>query len=294
MLNMSVSIIGCGWLGQALAQRLLASNINIIASYQSPETLGKLSELDIPATQLILPLVDDVMASNCLEKIAGVDLRLFQQDVLIIAIPPQLKKGRLDYQLKIQQLVHLAELGSTQHIILLNSTAIYNGLVGRVDEASQLALKAEKVTSLLAAEQAVKTFTKRVHILRLAGLVGPNRHPGKFLQAKRVFENASAAVNLVHQTDVVNIIEKLINFDSVDSKKSIYNVVSNTDSDRRGYYQAAAQVLSLPVPKFAEEQQQNSGKKIMGETLRRELAYAYRHDDLLSWLEDSSHMLNKT
>tara|TARA_R110000744_G_scaffold74391_2_gene148601 strand:+ start:2565 stop:3440 length:876 start_codon:yes stop_codon:yes gene_type:complete len=291
---MSASIIGCGWLGQALAQRLLASNIDIMASYQSPQTGERLSALNIPATQLSLPLVDDVLSINHLDNTLGVDPRLFQQNVLIIAIPPQLKKGRLDYPLKVQQLVHLAELGKTQHIILLNSTAIYNGLVGRVDETNELDLTAEKVDSLLAAEQAVKNFSKRVHILRLAGLVGPNRHPGKFLQAKRIFENASAAVNLVHQTDVVNILEKLIHLNSAQSKQNIYNVVSHTDSNRQRYYQVAAQALSLPVPKFAVEQQQNFGKKIIGETLRRELSYDYVHDDLLFWLKDVNLVLGNT
>lgn len=296
---MSVSIIGCGWLGQALAKRLLANNSNIIASYQSPQSHEKLKALDIPATQLVLPLVDDVMSYHQLDNIVGVDKRLFQQDVLIIAIPPQLKKGRVDYPLKIQQLVHLAELGNIKHIILLNSTAIYNGLEGRVDEASQLAVKAEKVASLFAAEQAVSMFSKRVHILRLAGLVGPNRHPGKFLQSKRVFENAAAQVNLVHQMDVVNILERLIQLDNTESKQSIYNVVSNTNSDRQSYYQRAAQVLNLPVPEFAVEQQQNQspektiiGKKIIGEILRSELAYHYQYDDLLRWLSEDSSMLD--
>ena len=283
---MSVSIIGCGWLGKALAQRLLISNVKVMASCQSQQSLEALNALNIPATQLILPIADDVMRINRLEDIAGVDIALFQQAVLIIAIPPQLKKGRVDYPLKIQQLVRMAELGETKHIILLNSTAIYNGLVGRVDETTELNVQAEKVTSLFAAENAARSFSKRLDILRLAGLVGPNRHPGKFLQVARMFEHASAAVNLVHQTDVVNILERLIQLDSVDNKQSIYNVVSNTNSDRQSYYQLAAQVLGLPVPKFSVEQQQNTGKKIIGLTLRRQLNYDYTHDDLLSWLKD--------
>ncbi|MGB2741111.1 MAG: SDR family NAD(P)-dependent oxidoreductase [Cognaticolwellia sp.] len=290
---MSVSIIGCGWLGQALAQRLLANNIHIIASYQSAQSQEKLSALDIPAAQLILPLVGDVMNCHSLDSIDGLDARLFKQEVLIIAIPPQLKKGRVDYSLKIQQLVHLAELGNTKHIILLNSTAIYGDLVGPVDEDSRLDLNANKVSSLLAAEKEAKKFSKKLHILRLAGLVGPNRHPGKFLQAKRLFENASTVVNLVHQTDVVNILEKLIGLDSTDKKQFIYNVVSNTDSDREHYYQVAAEALSLPAPQFVVEQQANTGKKIIGAKLRHELNYHYQYDDLLSWLKDSSIMINK-
>ena len=127
---MSVSIIGCGWLGQALATRLMANKIDIIASYQSKKTSDKLADLAIPATKLVLPLMEDIITADSLDSITNVDVSLFQQSVLIIAIPPQLKKGRVDYPLKIQQLIHLAELGGTQHIILLNSTAIYNGLQG--------------------------------------------------------------------------------------------------------------------------------------------------------------------
>ena len=127
---MSVSIIGCGWLGQALATRLMANKIDIIASYQSKKTSDKLADLAIPATKLVLPLSEEAITADNLDSITNVDVSLFQQSVLIIAIPPQLKKGRVDYPLKIQQLIHLAELGGTQHIILLNSTAIYNGLQG--------------------------------------------------------------------------------------------------------------------------------------------------------------------
>ena len=189
--------------------------------------------------------------------------------------------------------MHLAELGETKHIILLNSTAIYNGLAGNVDETTPLDLNAEKVTSLLAAEQAIKAFTKRTHILRLAGLVGPNRHPGKFLQAARIFTNASAAVNLVHQNDVVSILLQLIEHTNTDNQQSIYNVVSNTDSDRQHYYQTAAQALNLPQPQFALEAEVTSGKKIIGTKLREQLAYQYQHDDLLAWLSDSSAVLAK-
>ena len=126
---MSVSIIGCGWLGQALATVLLSENIPVLASYQSQATLEKLNRLNIPATPLVLPLAVDINAIESTSNTVDVDQALFENDVLIIAIPPQIKKGKLDYPLKIKQLVKLAELGKTQHIILLNSTAIYNGLV---------------------------------------------------------------------------------------------------------------------------------------------------------------------
>ena len=276
---MSVSIIGCGWLGQVLAQTLLEKKIPVLASYQSQSTRDK---LNIPATQLVLPIgvSENKLDSDADSKL--VDKALFQQDVLVIAIPPQLKKGKFDYPLKIQQLVQLAESGQTKHIILLNSTAIYNGLVGEIDEDTSLNLNAEKVETLLAAEQAVQSFSKQLHILRLAGLVGPNRHPGKFLQSGRIFSNASAQVNLVHQADVVNIINSLIE-DSTVLSRQIYNVVSGTKTSRKDYYQVAAKALGLAIPSFEQEQESSTGKQVLGDKLRKELPYQYLYDDLLQW-----------
>lgn len=279
---MSVSIIGCGWLGQALAQVLLAENIEVLASYQSQSTLEKLNSLNIPSTQLMLPITAGINELENNLDIAGVEQALFQQDVLVIAIPPQLKKGRLDYPLKIQQLVKLAELGQTKQIVLLNTTAIYNGLAGEIDESKALNLSAEKVETLLAAEQAIQEFSKQVHILRLAGLVGPNRHPGKFLQADRLFKNASAQVNLVHQTDVVNIIKMLIE-GRVKQSSKIYNVVSGTKTSRKDYYQQTAKAMGLAEPRFEQEHVSNAGKQVVGDKLRKELNYNYLYDDLLQW-----------
>ena len=274
---MTVGIVGCGWLGQALAKSLMAEGTFVLASYQSQSTLEKLKLLNIPATPLTLPC-----AVNNENVMVGVDKALFEQEVLVIAIPPQLKKGKVDYPLKIQQLVALAEVGKTKHIILLNSTAIYNGIDGEVDENQVLNLSAEKVATLVEAECAVQEFSKQVHILRLAGLVGPKRHPGKFLQSGRMFTGASAQVNLVHQTDVVNIIKLLIK-NSTELSSGIYNVVSSTQVDRKTYYQTAAKALGITPPAFEQETTSKSGKKVMGDKLRNNLGYSYVYDDLVKW-----------
>ena len=280
---MSLSIIGCGWLGQKLALELLADNIDVVASYQSQTSKDKLSQLSIPAFELSLPIADNINTFNTVASSA-----LFQQQTLLIAIPPQLKRGKKDYPQKIQQLVKLAEQGQVQQIILLNSTAIYNGLSGDVNENSTLDLGAEKVSTLLAAEQAALAFSKNTIILRLAGLVGEKRHPGRFLTAKRIFEQANAWVNLVHQQDVNNIIKHLMQ-PKHQSQNAIYNVVSAKHYTREYFYQKAAQALSLPVPQFSPKptsyiSKSDAGKKVNGDKLRATLVYNYQYDDLLAWL----------
>lgn len=275
-----VSIIGCGWLGQALASQLIEENIPVAGSYQSSATKAKLNALGIDALKLVLPLSVDT-ACNELSY-----AQLFQQNTLVIAIPPQLKKGQTDYPRKVAELVDLAEQGNVEKIIFLNSTAIYNGLAGEVDEQSELDLKASKVQPLLAAEQAVRGFSKQSIILRLAGLVGPKRHPGKFLQLKREFASAKSPVNLVHQSDVVNIIKYFIAAAKPKSKSQVFNVVSNTNCTREHYYQTAAYALQLPRPEFKDEKELVLGKKVQGKKLIETISYHFQYDDLLQWVID--------
>lgn len=282
----SVSIIGCGWVGQALAQQLKNNDYHVLASYRSQTTQAKLVALDINSKPLTLPL-DEVSFRACCENEPHSSQALFQVDAMVIAIPPQLKKGQTDYAKKVNQLVALAEKGRVKSIIFLNSTAIYNGLHGEVDELSQLDLEAAKVAPLYEAEQAVKQFSGQSYILRLAGLVGPKRHPGRFLQLKREFANASSQVNLVHQSDVVNIIELLSKQQPVMNNSVIYDVVSQTHANRKEYYQSAAKALNLPQPCFNDDNEAEIGKKVRGLALRTDLAYDYVFDDLLVWLSDA-------
>ena len=186
--NLSVGIIGCGWLGKALAVSLLDKNISVLATSSKLENVEKLNQQSIIAQQLTLP--DDTT------QLAQHDV--FTKQSLVIAITPQFKQGRTDYADKITQLVNAAkQQGLVQRIILLSSTAIYNGLEGNVDEDSSICMEAEKVQILNAAEQAVLHFskqcskqgTKQGTVIRLAGLVGPDRHPGKFLLANKTISN---------------------------------------------------------------------------------------------------------
>lgn len=282
----SVSIIGCGWVGKALAQQLKGNDYHVLASYRSQTTQANLVALDINAKSLTLPL-DEAGFLACGDDERHTSHALFQVDVMVIAIPPQLKKGQTDYAKKVNQLVALAEKGCVKTIVFLNSTAIYNGLHGEVDELSQLDLEAAKVAPLYEAEQAVKQFSGQSYILRLAGLVGPKRHPGRFLQLKREFANANSQVNLVHQADVVNIIELLSEQQPKQNHSVTYDVVSQTHADRRTYYRTAAKALNLPEPYFNDENEAGIGKKVRGLALRSAIAYDYVFDDLLIWLSDA-------
>jgi len=275
--DFSVGIIGCGWLGKALAASLLDKNISVLATSSKLENIDKLTQQSIIAQQLILPADINQLALH----------DVFTKQCIVIAITPQFKQGRTDYANKVSQLVDAAKKRNlVQRIILLSSTAIYGGLEGIVDEESVINMTAEKVQILYAAEQAVLNFSPQGAVLRLAGLVGPERHPGKFILANRTLSNSSAPVNLIHQQDAVGLIESLL---QDKSSVGVFNGVCDTHVSKQKYYQAAAKALKLDPPIFAQESHtqektNETTRVVSGEKVKQDLNYKFIYPDLLTWL----------
>jgi len=275
----SVSIIGCGWLGSALTRKLVSQHYAVTVSTQHEQKIKALSLLGA-----------DVECFSSSEKSPipnDLTLSLFQQNCLIIAIPPMIRHGKKDYPNKIKHIVQLAEAGSVKQLIMISSTAIYNGLTGNVDEYAQLNLQSEKTLILHQAEQELLTFSGNSVILRLSGLLGPDRHPGKFLKGGKQLSDPNAITNLIHQGDAVGLLFGLIN---QPYHTDIYNGSSNTHVSKREYYEKAASTLGLLAPKFTNTHQDScaaASKKIISNKIREKLAYTFQYDDLLAWLDNS-------
>lgn len=276
----SVGIVGCGWLGTPLAKQLIKQEIAVLATRSNNDNVKQLIKQGINAELLVLPAQQTVLNNHA----------VFKQQCLIIAITPQFRQGRVDYADKVRQLVTAVTANDfVEKIILLSSSAVYNGLSGVVDESMALDLTADKVSVLNQAEQAALSFNKsnKGFVLRLTGLVGPNRHPGKFLSHGRMLSQPQAKVNLIHQQDAVGLILSLLKSD-VDG--GIFNGVSATQVTKKHYYQAAATALSLPAPSFDEKDSLSvtDSKQVSGKKTQTLLNYSFVHDDLLAWLEQAN------
>lgn len=270
--NFSVGIIGCGWLGKALAINLLEKGVSVLATSSRQVNVDKLNQQGINAQQLILPALSKQLIQHA----------VFTQQCLVIAVTPQFKQGRTDYADKIAQLVNAAQQkGIVQRIILLSTTGVYQGLQGNVDEESTLNLTIEKVAIINAAEQSVLNHSKHGSVIRLAGLLGPERHPGKFILANKTLINAMAPVNLIHQQDAVGLIESLL---KVNSPQGIFNGVSDTHVSKQQYYQVAAKALSRQPPVFSKEDASELHKVVSGDKAKHVLNYKFIYPDLLTWL----------
>lgn len=272
-----IGIIGCGWLGKALAKQLQQLNFDVLTTVRSIEKQPLIVADNIACELLNVP-------GDVNEKHA-----IFQQDVLIITITPGFKQKRTDYAENIAKLVFAAEKSSVKQVILISSTGIYQGMSGLVNEQTVIDSSDQKSTLLLAAEQVVLNFNGNGQILRLSGLVGEDRKPGKFLAGKTGLIGASNKVNLIHKNDAVGLIIKLIEQNKVvPHEQKIFIGVSKTLASKKDFYQLAAQSMSLAPPEFSLDKQDNDDRDVNGDLTRQLLDYQYQQDDLVAWLKSIS------
>lgn len=276
MVMPSVGIIGCGWLGESLAHGLLKDNYSILATVRRDEKKQQLEQAGIPCDILFIP--DDVNSDHA----------VFAQQILVIAITPKFKQGLMNYASNIKAILAVAEQKNIPQVILVSSSGVYGNLTGEVDELTPLPKVLDAKANLLSeAEQAVMAYPNLGQVLRLTGLVGEDRQPGRFLAGKVNLAGANQAVNVIHKADATGLLIQLIK--KVNTSEKLFVGVSATNTTRKQYYQEAARVLNLVEPTFNAVSDVNTldlitAKKVVGENTRQWLDYQYQFDDLFSWL----------
>ena len=276
----SVGILGAGWVGLPLAEHLQKQGVNVLASCQSEQGLQALTSAGVPSTVLSVQV-------NALEP---QDSGLLQQQCIIICIPPGIRYGKGDYPQKIKQIVDAASAvnSKVESLILLSSTAVYNGLQGEVNELSKLDHSAEKVALIAEAEQCVlnSNITHKC-VVRLAGLIGYNRQPGKFFSNGRSIPNPDSVVNFIHRDDVIGLLTQLIAVIPTwqQGKAEIINGVIDDHPLRKDFYNIAVAKLAAEKPKF-QQQQEIKGKQVNSVNIKQ-LSYRFIHSNLIQYLDSN-------
>jgi nucleoside-diphosphate-sugar epimerase len=271
-MNKRIAIIGLGWVGQPLARQLVEKGHTVCGTTQTKEKKQLLRDQNFETT--ILSLAGEATDFSA--------LNLDTFDTMIIAITPGFKRGATDYPYNVDALIAYAGKKNIKQVILLSSTGVYTGLTGIVTERSKLELSIDKVSLLHRAEQAVLNYSGQHQVLRLAGLVGPCRLPGKFLSGKKNVADPYGAINLIHQQDVLNIICRFI---EEPEREGIYNCVSPTLSTRKQFYTQAAKAMSLEPPIFVEEFEVTEQRRVCAHKLKVNLSYTFDYSDLLGWIK---------
>jgi nucleoside-diphosphate-sugar epimerase len=128
---------------------------------------------------------------------------------------------------------------------------------------------------LLAAENLLQNHFKTT-VIRFGGLIGDNRHPIRFLTGRQNLENPDAPINLIHQTDCIGIIEKIIEQDCFGET---FNAVTPFHPSRKYYYTQKATEFNLPLPEF-DESNPSVGKTILSDKIAAVLGYSFQNKAL--------------
>lgn len=240
----SVSILGCGWLGLALAKALRAQGFSVKGSATSQAKCQLLAEAGIEPFEL--------QFSTRVQQYPELAVFL-QSDVLLVAVSPgKTLEEKADYEFLIDVLCNELKKNPVKQVIFLSSTAVYGEENGVVTELSIPNPNTVNGTLLVALEAKLQALDANVCLVRLAGLVGPDRHPGRFFAGRKAIENGEAPVNLIHQLDAIGVLIAII--------KTAYagciNAVAPSHPTRAQFYTAASAHAGLSLPEFTLEKKQ--------------------------------------
>lgn len=219
-----LSLIGCGWLGKALALDLQSSGHNIISTTASDKA-ADFAQSDVPYIQL------DVALDLVPESIKN-------SDTLIYMIPP----------LGLSHVKHFFDqIPSDKKIIFISSTSVYGRNLGPLDEDDQHHACSTNSPLLLETESYIKNKFSHATILRLGGLYGYKRHPVYFLQGKTELVGGHAFLHLVHRDDCLKAIKAVLT-NSIWG--DTFNIVNDVKFRKSEYYIMMANKLNLTPPQY--------------------------------------------
>ncbi len=302
LMNSKITIIGAGWLGSALALSLVEAGVDVIATkrpmidYQTIMTNNQIR---------YYPFQIQDMANLNLENLSleqkAYFTELFNDRTVIFTLPPSAfqqqkaksapQENRLtskkltqeqfkEIENTIQSFLSIALKFGAKKLFYTSSTSVYGNSSGIINEALPAIPQTESAQICRLLETAFIASPIPATILRLAGLIGPNRHPVYHLSGRSNIVSPYQLINLVHQTDVITAISMLITRTTPEQNK-IYNIVSPCHPTRICYYEAVARRLHLPLPQFADAMPELK-KIIDGSRITENGDFSYQQLDLVN------------
>ena len=220
-----------------------------------------------------LPEIHDAGIKAFPYRIGGPLPQEFIRDmqILVVATP---HKAVEDYPALISQI----SASEITKVIYISSTSVYELSDTKINETGALNRK----SSIVMIENEFRNNSGfSTTILRFGGLIGPDRHPGRFFKNGKLIPNPNGVINLIHQTDCIQIIQAVIERSEF---HGVFNAVSPDHSTRRKYYTEAFKQFNT-FPKFDESKGQK-GKYIDGNKLENNLNYKFKYFDLIKNLSE--------
>lgn len=270
----TVVLLGCGWLGTALARHLLAAGHPVVGTTTTPAQLPVLTEIGVQPH--LLQLGTEFSPSNY-DQLTDL-LRV--ADVLVLNVPPRTAAAG-GYPALLRPVHRAVAAAGIGHVLFVSSTSVYPDAPRLMREADACSNRDAASDVLRAEGHFVPRYGQwRSTVVRLGGLIGPGRAPGRFLAGRQDLAQGNAPVNLLHLTDAVGVLAAIIEHEVWGHT---FNVAAAGHPLRRDFYPAAATYIGLVPPTFRPETGP-TGKTIDSSLVRETLPYAFQHDDVLAAL----------
>lgn len=268
----TISILGCGWYGSALAKKLIDHSYRVKGSTTSADKLIHLQEAGI-----------EPYLVNFEEGQVSFEESFFQCDILVISIPPKRSSPNLkDFPAKVKQIIVAAEKQGVEHLILISSTGVYQDGNFKVDENTIPSPDTDSGKAMFAAEQlANEKRSSTLTIIRFAGLIGPGRNLAKHFAGRTAIPNGLAPVNLIHLDDCLGITLAII------TQKAFghtYHGVVPDHPTRAVFYTTACSTANLAQLQFVDELL--PWKQIDSINVPTILGYGFKNNNWKNWLEN--------
>jgi nucleoside-diphosphate-sugar epimerase len=263
MKNKNIAILGAGWLGLPLIEHLVTLGHNVRASYRREANRADIIEVGGEPYLLDLPDLDGPLGAFLLDV-----------DALVITLPPHGRSlGDRTTEVYLSALNALKGMLTDLHVVYTSSTGVYGTATGRVDETTAPSPDTNSSKAVVAAEEWLSQQTKRLTLLRLAGLFGPGRDPSSFFRQRDVIPNGDAPVNMVHRHDVLRAIQLVLD----EQLYGTFNVCAQTHPTKRAFYTSHLRQAGLPQKDFLEG---GADGKVIDSAKIRQAGWSPRHDEL--------------
>jgi nucleoside-diphosphate-sugar epimerase len=269
---MRVLIIGCGYVGSALAKRLIQLGHEVCGVRRTAESLDGIDAIAIDVTQ-----------PSEWAKIPG-------DFDWIINLVSSSKGGADEYRHVYlegnRNLIHWAKGRAVKKIVYASSTSVYAQMDGSAvkessptepgTETSKILLEAEKILLLVAPGLPCV-------VLRVAGIYGPERgHLFKqYLKNEaRIPGKGDRIINMIHRDDLVEVIIAAL---KNGRPGEIYNAVDDEPVALLNFYRWLAETLGKWMPPFVPEEAEPerkraiTSKKVQNRKMKTELGVQLKY-----------------
>jgi len=256
----TISILGCGWLGEPLADFLMEKNWLVKGATTTSSKLWALKMKGIETYQIKL---GEVTMPDGLSD-------FLKSEYLVVNIPPS--KGMREGALYLP-FIKAIEASSVKKVILVSTTSVYPNFHGEVIEGM-----ADTTKPLVGIEQVfLDSSSFETTVIRFGGLIGYDRQPCRFIKSAHKVMGPETPVNMIHRDDCIGIIDAIL---EKEAWGEIYNGVADTHPTKREFYAAACKSIEEEPPVF-DELHTGSFKIVSNNKLKKELGYNFIYPDLL-------------